>query len=177
MKRHLDRLIIASLLVLGALVSWPSAQQFNDVTARRLCVGAALSSCTTVGSVKVTLTALQVKALHTTPITLVSAPGSGKVVIVDDIVFGATFVSAAYTGSNNLEFRYTDGSGTKVTADIAAATLNFSTGTKYGSVTGVTTELTALANAAVVVAVPVANPAAGDSPINFSVFYRVVTLP
>lgn len=125
----------------------------------------------------VTLTATQVKALHVTPVTLVTAPGSGKVVIIERITFGSTFVSAAETGSNNLEFRYTDGSGSKVTADIGSATLDFSSGTKRATVAGVTTELAPVENAAVVVCVPVANPAAGDSPVTFSVLYYIETIP
>jgi hypothetical protein len=125
----------------------------------------------------VTVTPTQTKALFTTPQAIVLAPGAGKVALVIGIVFASTFVSAAYAGANNLEFRYTNGSGAKVTADIAAATLNFSSGTKYAQVAGVTTELAAVANAAIVVCVPVANPTLGDSPIKFSVLYRVVTLP
>jgi len=133
--------------------------------------------CDIVAPAPVSLTAAQVKALFTTPIALVAAPGAGKIVIPIGIAFGSTFATTAYAGSNNLEFRYTNGSGAKVTADIAAATLNFSSGTKYSSVAGVTTELTPVANAAIVVCVPVANPTLGDSPIKFSVLYRVLTLP
>lgn len=125
----------------------------------------------------VTLTAAQVKALFTTPITLVASPGSGRVTIVEGITFGSTFVSAAYAGANALEFRYTNASGAKVTADIPSATLNFSSGTKYSHVAGVTTELIAVANAVIVVCIPTANPTLGDSPVKFSVRYRVLTLP
>jgi hypothetical protein len=127
--------------------------------------------------VPTTVSAVQTKALFTTPIAIVPAPGVGKIAIAIGIMFGSTFVSAAYAGANNLEFRYTNGSGAKVSADIAYATLNFASGTKYAHVAGVTTELTAVANAAIVVCVPSANPTLGDSPIKFSVIYRVMTLP
>jgi hypothetical protein len=127
--------------------------------------------------VSVTLTAAQVKALFTTPIALVAALGSGVVCLVHRISMGSTFVSAAYAGANALEFRYTDGAGTKVTADIAAATLNFASGTKRVTVAGVTTELAPVANAAIVVCVPTANPTVGDSPITFVVEYVALTLP
>ena len=124
-----------------------------------------------IGQFVTTLTALQVKALHTTPITLVAAPASGGAIVVSRIVFKSTFVTAAYTGANALEFRYTNASGAKVTADIAAATLNFASGTRYASVAGVTAELQPVDNAAIVVCVPVANPAVGDSPVSFAVEY------
>ena len=126
---------------------------------------------------KVSLTAAEVKALFTTPITLVAAPGSGKVTIVDRITFASTFNTAAYAGANALEFRYTNASGNKVTADIPSATLNFASGTKYSTVAGVTTELIASANAAIVVCVPTANPTTGDSVVTLTVKYTVETLP
>lgn len=128
-------------------------------------------------SVTVSLTAAQVKALFTTPCTLVAAPGSGKVALVHEILFSSTFLTTAYAGANNLEFRYTNGAGAKVTADIANTTLNFATGTRYASVAGVTTELQPVANAAVVVCVPTANPTLGDSIVKFTVIYSIVTAP
>lgn len=126
---------------------------------------------------QITLTAAQVKALHGTPITLITAPGAGKITTVNRISFASTFGTAAYTGSNNMEFRYTNGSGAKVTADIAFATLNFSSGVQYSTVAGVTTELVPVANAAIVVSVPTANPAAGDSPVTLYLEYNERTAP
>lgn len=123
------------------------------------------------------LTAAQVKALFTTPIPLVSAPGAGYVTLVDRITFGATFVSVAYAGANNLEFRYTGAAGAKVTADIAAAVLNFAAGTQYNTVAGVVTALVPVANAAIVVCVPTADPTAGNSPITIGVEYHIEKLP
>lgn len=128
-------------------------------------------------AITVSLTDTQVKALFTTPITLISAPGSGKVVLVHGILFSSTYNSAAYAGSNALEFRYTDASGAKVTADIANTTLNFSSGTRYAYVAGVTSELQSLANAQIVVCVPTANPTAGNSVVKFTVVYSIVTAP
>lgn len=124
----------------------------------------------------VVLTAAQVKALFTTPITLVAAPGAGKYIIVDDIEFKMPFGTVAYTGANAVEFRYTDGAGAKVSADIAAAVLNAASGTtNYNHVKGVVTALVPVANAPVVVAVPTANPGAGDSIVTLAVYYHVVT--
>lgn len=132
-----------------------------------------------------TLSAAQVKALKTTPIVLVQAPvranlgGSGFVTpksftIVVGISARLVYGGTAYTGANNLEFRYTDGSGAKVTADIGSTWLD-SSASAYQYVAGVTTALTPVANATIVVCVPTANPAAGTSPITFTVHYRVVS--
>lgn len=123
----------------------------------------------------VALTAAQTKALFATPIALVAAPGAGKIVAIDEIMAKNVFGTVAYTGGNALEFRYTDGSGAKVTADIASTFINIASGTAYRSVKGVTTELTPVANAAVVVRVPTADPGAGDGILTFTTRYRIVT--
>lgn len=128
-----------------------------------------------IAQVSVTLTAAQVKALFTTPITLIAAPGSGKVILVNRVTFVSTFVTTAYAGANNLEFRYTNAAGSKVSADIAAATLNFASGTKFSTVAGVTTELIPIANAIIVVCIPTADPTLGDSPVTINVDYTVVS--
>lgn len=124
---------------------------------------------------QVTVLSAAVLTLNTTPVTLVPAQGAGTIIIVDAIVAKEVFGTIAYTGANNLEFRYTNGSGAKVSADIAAAFINSASGTNYASVSGVATSLTPVANSPVVVSVPVANPAAGDSNIVFTVTYRVLT--
>lgn len=128
-----------------------------------------------VQTTSVTVATGSVLTLNATPVQLVAAPGAGKAIIIDGIVAKLVFNSIAYTGSNALEFRYTDGSGAKVTADIAASFINSASGTNYASVAGVTTALTPVANAAVVVRVPTADPGAGNSPIVFTIRYHVVT--
>jgi hypothetical protein len=124
----------------------------------------------------VTLTAAQVKALNTTPRTLVAAPGAGKVIVVDRI-FGETLgATAAFTGANALEFRYTNGSGTKVTADLPASFINAADATTVlGTVGGIEAALVPVANAAIVAFVPVANPggATAAGTITLTVVYRV----
>lgn len=119
------------------------------------------------------LTAAETKALFTTPISLVAAPGAGLVAFPIEIVAKNVFGTAAYTGGNALEFRYTDASGTKVTADIASTFINLASGTQYNRVGGVAADTVLTANAALVVRVPTANPAAGDGIITITVHYRI----
>lgn len=123
----------------------------------------------------VTVATGAVLTLNGTPVELVAAPGSTKVILIDEISAKLVFNSIAYTGSNALEFRYTNGSGTKVTADIANTFINSASGTNYAAVKSIVTAFTPVANAAVVVFVPTANPAAGNSPIVFKIKYRIVT--
>lgn len=120
---------------------------------------------------QVTLTAAQIKALFTTPQVLVAAPGAGFYISIDEIVATLNYGTIQFTGANAVEFRYTDGSGSKVTGDAASAWLN---GAATAGVKTVSAAVTPLANAAVVAAVPSGNPAAGDSTVKFDVLYRIV---
>lgn len=123
----------------------------------------------------VTLTAAEVKALKTTPQALVAAPGSGKANVVVEIFATHNFTTTSFTGSNNLEFRYTSSNGAKVTADIDAAFL-LATEDTYKSVKGVVTEQTPVANAPIVVNVPTADPAQGLGTVKVQVYYRTITV-
>lgn len=120
----------------------------------------------------ITLTSAQILALNTTPVALIAAPGVGKSISVDEVVFKAPASGAtAYTGANAVELRYTNGSGAKVTGDIAAAALNSTSGRVDKAVAAA---VTMVANAAVVAVVPTANPGAGNGTVTIDIIYRVV---
>jgi hypothetical protein len=133
-----------------------------------------LPSNLTLFTASVALTAAQTKLLHTTPITLVAAPASGKVLVVESIIAKNVFGTQAYAGGNALEFRYTDGSGVKVSGDIAAAFINLAAATRIDVAIPAAMAI-AVSAAPIVVAVPVADPTAGDGIITITVLYRVVT--
>lgn len=129
---------------------------------------------------KVTLTAAQIKALNTTPQTLVAAAGAGTVIVVERIFGESVGVTAPFDASTNaLEFRYTNGSGTKVTADLPNSFIEAGSGsTVYGTVGGIEAALVPVANAPVVAFIPVANPAADTAAgtITLTVVYRVYSV-
>lgn len=124
--------------------------------------------------VTVTLTSAQILALFTTPITLILAPGAGLVIDIVSVVASLT-AGVAYTGANNLEIRYTGAAGVKATADIVAAFINSAT-SRVDLVGGVIadTDVTTGVNSPIVIAVPVANPAAGTGTIKLTITYTVM---
>lgn len=103
------------------------------------------------GFVQVALSSAQILALNATPVELVPAQGAGMVISVNRITVKMVTTATAYAAGGALEFRYTNASGTKVTADIAAAVVTAGAGTSYTAVAGVTTSLTELANANIVI--------------------------
>lgn len=128
------------------------------------------------------LSSAQVKLLHTTAITLVTsqvppslAKNPSSIIVVEGITAKIYYGGTAYTGANALEFRYGSASGTKVTADMDTTFLN-QTASVFCSVAGVTTQLITAAGQNIVVCIPTANPGAGNSPIAFTVKYRIVNL-
>lgn len=127
------------------------------------------------GFVQVSLAAADIIAMRTTPVSLIPAPGSGKIVVIDHVTMKMVRTSTAFTGGGAVEFRYTDGSGAKVSADVSATLVTGAAGTAYSAVRGVTTELTPVANAAVVITNATGVFAAGTGTGQVSIAYRVVT--
>lgn len=124
--------------------------------------------------VQASLASADILALNSTPVTLVPAPGAGLVVVVEHILLKMVTTATQYASGGALEFRYTNASGAKVTADIAAAVVTAGAGTSYTGVAGVTTSLTHVANAAVVVDNATAAFTTGTGTAVVTVKYRIV---
>jgi len=123
---------------------------------------------------KTTITSAELLALFTTPKSLVPAPWVWKAIQICSITATMTYSTSAYATQTTLEFRFTDGSWAKVSADIASL-LN-ATATKVQSVEGIEAEHTLTTNAPIVACVPTANPTAWNSDIKVTVAYRIITL-
>lgn len=96
------------------------------------------------------LTAANIIAMYTTPVTLVPAV-AGKTIVVDDICLKMTTTATQFTGGGAVELRYTGSSGAKVTADIAAAVITAAAGTSYTINKSVVTSLTGVVNSPIVI--------------------------
>lgn len=124
-------------------------------------------------SAVIPVTSAQWLTFRTTPVALVAAPGSGKCNIVERISLKMITTATQYTNGGALEFRYTDASGTKVSADIAAAVVTTTAGTSFTTVGGIEASLTGTVNAAIVATCASADFAVGTGTGIFSCIYYV----
>ena len=155
-------------------------------------ISSAPISYTTISGVKnflvsntIKLSPTQILALHTTPIVLIANPGTRSFVYVDSVAARLTFGTTAYTGTNSLHFSYTNAAGLPMCGDIPASFINSATNA-YAFVPAITDidrnlgfEFTPVGgdignNGQIVVSVPNANPATGNSTITLVVYYRVI---
>lgn len=125
-----------------------------------------------------TITALEVRTLNGTPIEILAAPGAGKYVQVHRIHWWLDYGSAAYDGSaagEDLVAKYTDGSGAAVVNVVDHSGFWDATSDQHRIVHAVATEVTPVANAAIVAQNLVGEvySAAGDSPVHYEVHYTV----
>jgi len=118
---------------------------------------------------KVTLTAAQVQALVTTPITVVEAPGTGMVTSILSATCYLDYNSVAYTTGADIILEYG-------TADVVV----------FDGILALTADTVMVASPAGSVAVASASsavnvtaddvPGAGDSPVTVSVVYTQISL-
>jgi len=124
----------------------------------------------TVRVAKVTLTAAQVQALVTTPITLVSAPGTGMIVSILSATCYLDYNSVAYTTGADILIEY--GTSTIVTFD---GVLALTADTVMVASQGGSAVVASVSNAAVVITADDV-PGDGNSPVTVSAVYTLISL-
>lgn len=159
---------------LGGVEITPFAGQGVTVAGPLAITGAVTQNGNVKQTITVTLTAAQIIAMGTTPVELIAAPGAGKCIFVDNISFKMVTTATAFTGGGAVEFRYTDASGTKVTADVAAAVITAAAGSSWTNVRGIEASLTGVVNAAIVISSASAAFAAGTGTASLVIEYHVV---
>lgn len=132
----------------------------------------------TVGIASVTLTAAQVLAIFTTPVTVVPAQGAGLMIVPVSAVFNYTFVTRAYTdGGGVMELLVGWAGGTACqfpTAgfwDQAFSQIHRPAQTDIGGLLN-----SAVVNAPLQVGHSVANPTLGDGTLKIEVVYYVIVV-
>lgn len=129
------------------------------------------------GFVDVVLSAAEILALHTTPKTLVAAPGAGRALAFQKAVFFLDYNSAAYAAiaaGDDLNIRYTNGSGAIVGTLETTGFLD-QVADKYAVVepNGPSTILPV--NAALVASLAGA-VTTGNSPVAVRIYYEIIEL-
>jgi hypothetical protein len=126
---------------------------------------------------RVAVSSANILALNATPKVLVPAPGVGRIIVVSRITVKMVRTATAYANGGALEFRYTDASGAKVAADVAASVVTTGgAGTEYNTIGGVVSSLTPVANAAIVMDNATAAFITGTGTMVVEIDYMIKTL-
>lgn len=128
-------------------------------------------------TVTVTLTSAQVLALHTTPVTVVQAPGAGLAIVPVSAMFNYQFGGTAYTdGGGNITLA---GNGTGNYASFASAGFWDQGSSKVKPFTALTNPAVvslAAVESAIQVGQNTANPTLGNGLLAVTVAYYVVAV-
>lgn len=127
-------------------------------------------------AVSVDITSAQLLALFTTPIEIVAAPDSGFMLefVSATVIYKAGATPYTIGSATNLAVKYTDGSGTTVSATQAVTGMIDQATNQIRMIPGVATAFTPATAAKFVLTLAGANPSAGDGTLTVKVFYRVL---
>ncbi len=122
----------------------------------------------------IVISSAEMLALHTTPKTLVAAPGAGKALIFESAIFFLDYNSAAYVldAGDDINIRYTDGSGA-LAATLETTGFLDQTSDKYALLKPASGSLILPTNTPLVASLGGA-VLTGNSPVATRIFYSVV---
>ena len=125
----------------------------------------------------VSLTAAQIIAMGTTPITIIPAPGSGKAIVIEQIVLELVLTATAFTGGGVVHFYYHGQTTELMSATIAAATVQGGAGTSIFILQPVATAGGSVVTADVGIDITNATAAfaAGTGTAKLFITYKIVT--
>jgi len=128
---------------------------------------------------EVTVSTAELLALNATPKPLVAAPGTGKAIVVEDVELFLDYAGTAYDGiasGEDLEVRYTDGSGQLVSTIETTGFLDATADAVRFSKPATTAAITPVANAAIVLRLASGEIATGTSPLKVRVTYKIIDM-
>jgi hypothetical protein len=126
---------------------------------------------------KTTLTVAELLSIDTSPITLLAAPGAGKLIQIITCEWRVRFATAAYTGSTTLFFRYAGGNAVILTSSAPLVSTTSRIGKINTSASSGATSIQGLENAGIVLSAGGSgNPSTGDSEVDLYLSYKIITL-
>lgn len=119
------------------------------------------------------LTYAEVRALNTTPLELVAAPGTGYVTEFLSAVLILDWNANAYVGNGILAVRETDAAGTLLSPTVALNTFLGLVANTIMVLQALSADTTIVANVPVVLGMTTGDSGTGDSPVRVKVAYRI----
>lgn len=129
-------------------------------------------------STSVSLTAANILAMNGTPVTIIAAPGAGKAIIVNQILFEMTTTSTQFANGGTVNFQY-HGTSTNVhSSTIPASVVTATAGTTNTLLAQNTAAngITVPANTAVEITNGTAPFITGTGTAKVQIWYSVITL-
>lgn len=126
----------------------------------------------------VSLTAANLLAMNGTPVSILAAPGAGKALVVDNILFEMTTTSTAFANGGTVNFPYHGGSTNCHSGTIPAAVVTAGAGTsntQLGPATGAN-GTTIPANTGIDITNGTAPFITGTGTAKVQIWYHTVTL-
>ena len=168
-------------VILGEAVSGGSTGSIMSIALKPMAAAGYVYSAnaTDIQVATVTIPTASVRTLNATPYELVPAPEAGYANVMVSAVVFLDYASAGYDSvgtGDDLTIRYTDGSGALIATVETTGFLNLTAdAVRYVEPT-TAAAITPVANAAIVAHISSGEiySAAGDSPLKFKVYYRVV---
>jgi len=126
----------------------------------------------------VSLTAAQIITLHSVPVALLAAPGAGKALVVESLVFEMTTTATVFTGGGVVAPVYHGATAALTANTIPATVVTAVAGTSYTTLSlgAPANGLTMTANTGVDLYAATADYAAGTGTAKVIVSYRIVIL-
>jgi hypothetical protein len=127
---------------------------------------------------KATLSSGQVLTLNTAPITVIAAPGAGKMINILSVATKLTFGTAAYAANTQLSLKYV-GAAYNACTDASTLVSGASRTLRWDQVVSTTASATntqMIENAGIQITVNTGNPTTGDSSVDYYIYYVITTL-